>query len=459
MEALAREDRLEALQEALRKGDALEVRDLAEDLHPQDVLEFWDEFDSGQHYVLLTTLPMPLAGQVLAHLPVEEQVEFFQSLPLWRIREILHALDPDDLADALQEAEEQDEELARTLKGILDPATRREAETLAAYEEDEAGGLMTPEFIAVRASMTAEEVIRFLRRHSPDAETIYYLYVLDQEGRLKGVLSLRELIVADPKKRAEEIMKPDVISATTDTDQEEVAQLMADYDLSALPVVDTEGKLVGIVTIDDVVDVLREEATEDIYRLGAVEAPDLVYSRSGILELWRARVVWLTVLIFAGMLTSSILAGFESTLEAITALAFYIPVLLGTGGNTGNQSSTIIIRALSTQDLDTSEWPRVLWKEFRVGILLGLTLAVILGLKVFAWDGFGNLTMAVAVALVVLVLFTNLAGALLPMVLRRIGLDPALISNPLIATASDVSGLIIYLTVARLLISHPLLGT
>jgi len=251
--------------------------------------------------------------------------------------------------------------------------------------------------------------------------------------------------------RVAEIMNPSVIYVTTETDQEEVARVMADYDLTVLPVVDGEGRLVGIVTIDDVIDVLEEEATEDIHRLGAVDAPELVYSRSNVWELWSARARWLVILIFTGMLTSTILAGFSSVLEATTALAFYIPVLLGTGGNTGNQSSTLIVRALATRDIDLGDWPKVLFKELGVGVLLGLTLSALIAVKV-AIDGFLGVTPVVALALFLLVIVANLAGALLPIALEKLGLDPALISNPLIATISDVSGLVIYLSVAKLIL-------
>ncbi|AFV75954.1 Mg2+ transporter MgtE [Thermus oshimai JL-2] len=442
---------LNPLVQALEEGDTLKLKSILENTHPQALLEVWDELKGEHRYVLLTLLPKEKAAELFSHLPPEAQAEYLKTLPPWRVREILEELSLDDLADAFQAVEEEDPALAQRLKAALDPETRAEVEELTQYEEDEAGGLMTPEYIALKSSMTVEEVLRFLRRAAPDAETIYYLYVVDEEGRLIGVLSLRDLIVADPRTRVKEIMNPEVIFVRTDTDQEEVARLMADYDFTVLPVVDEEGRLVGIVTIDDVVDVLEEEATEDIHKLAAVDVPDLVYSQASALQLWLARVRWLVILILTGMLTSSILQGFESVLEAVTALAFYVPVLLGTGGNTGNQSATLIIRALATRDLDLRDWRRVLFKETLVGSLLGLTLALLLLLKV-AWDGHPALLPVVGVALFLLVLFANLVGSMLPMALRRLGVDPALVSNPLIATLSDVMGLLIYLTVARVLL-------
>ncbi|WP_456481185.1 magnesium transporter [Oceanithermus sp.] len=446
-----RENLFEELVRALRKGDVARVQALGEQIHPQEILEHWDDLPGEHRYVLLTYLDPEAAAQIFSELEPEDQAAFLEGLPPWRVRQILEELDPDDLTDALQAVEEEDPKLARTIKEWLDPQTRAEVETLSAYDEDDAGGLMTPEYVAVRAGMTVDEVLRFLRRAAPDAETVYYLYVIDDEGHLVGVLSLRDLIVADPSMRVAEIMNPNVIHATTETDQEEVARVMADYDLTVLPVTDAEGRLVGIVTIDDVVDVLEEEATEDIHRLGAVDAPELVYSRSSPLELWSARARWLVILIFTGMLTSSILAGFSSVLEATTALAFYIPVLLGTGGNTGSQSATLIVRALATRDIDLGDWPRVLVKELGVGFLLGITLSALIALKV-ALDGYLGVTPVVALALFLLVIVADLAGALLPLALEKLGLDPALMSNPLIATISDVSGLIIYLSVARVLL-------
>ena len=442
---------LSPLRQALQEGDTLKLRKLLEETHPQDLLAVWDDLEGEHRYVVLTLLPKERAAEVFANLPAEEQAEYLKTLPPWRVRELLEELSLDDLADALQAVEEEDPDLARRLKEALDPETRAEVEELTQYEEDEAGGLMTPEYVAVREGMTVEEVIRFLRRAAPDAETIYYIYVVDEAGRLKGVLSLRDLIVADPKTKVAEIMNPKVVFARTDTDQEEVARLMADYDFTVLPVVDEDGVLVGIVTVDDVLDVLEEEATEDIHRMAAVDVPDLVYSQASPIALWMARVRWLVILILTGMVTSSILQGFENLLEAATALAFYVPVLLGTGGNTGNQSATLIIRALATRDLDLRDWRRVLTKEALVGSLLGLTLAALLVGKVFL-DGHAALAPVVALALFLLVLFANLVGAMLPVVLRRLGVDPALVSNPLVATLSDISGLLIYLSVARLLL-------
>lgn len=436
----------------LEAGDAATLKAALAKLRPPELLDHWNELAREQRFTVLTLLPPESAAEVFSNLPEDEQGELLEALPPWRVKEVLGELSLDDLTDTLQAVEEDDPEFAEGLRAHLDPETRAEVAELSEYEEDEAGGLMTPEYIVLRDSMTVEDVFRFLRRAAPDAEQVYYLYVVDQAGHLQGVLSLRNLIVADPSARVKEIMRTDVKFVRTDTDQEEVARLMADYNFTVLPVVDETGKLAGIVTIDDVVDVIQEEATEDIYKLAAVESPDMVYSRSSVMELWSARVRWLIILIITGMLTSTILQGFESVLEAITALAFYVPSLLGTGGNTGNQSSTLIVRALATGDINPKDWSRVLFKESAVGILLGLTLAFFIAIKVLL-DGHLGLTLVVGLALASLVVVANLVGALLPMLLRRLNLDPALISNPLVATVSDVSGLLIYLSIARWLLN------
>lgn len=337
---------IQNLRTALKEADALRLRAALGELHPQELLEYWPEFDREHRLPILNLLPPSEAADVFSHLEEAEQAELLEALPPWRVREILGELSLDDLTDTINAVEEEDPAQAEALLRQLDPETRAEVEELAEYDEDEAGGIMTSEYIAVRDQMRVEEVFRFLRREAPDAEQIYVIYVVDAAEKLEGALSLRDLIIADPKTKVSEIMNPDVIFVRDDTDQEEVARKMADYNFTVLPVVDEHQTLVGIITIDDVIDVIEEEATEDIYRLGGVESPELVYSKSSVWVLWSARIRWLVILIVGAMFSSTILEGFEATLQAVTALTFYITILLGAGGNTGNQSSTLIVRAL-----------------------------------------------------------------------------------------------------------------
>jgi magnesium transporter len=441
----------DALKRALNDKDALKAKALLEELYPAQILEYWPEFDPAHRLSILTILPPADAAEVFSHLEEAEQAELLEILPPWRVKELLAELSLDDLADTINAVEEENPAQAEALLQQLDPQTRAEVTELAEYDEDKAGGIMTSEYIAVRDAMRVEEVFRFLRREAPDAEQIYVIYVVDAEERLDGVLTLRDLIVADPKARVAEIMNPDVVFARDNMDQEEVAHLMADYNFTVLPVVDERQKLVGIVTVDDVVDVIQEEATEDIYRLGAVESPELVYSKSNVWQLWSARVRWLVILIVAGSLTSTILQGFESLLAAMTALAFYVPVLIQTGGNTGSQGSTLIVRALALRDVGIRDWPHILRKELGVGLLMGLTLAALLSIKVLI-DGQLELLPVIAISLALVVVVANTIGSMLPLLLRKLKRDPALISSPLITTVTDVVGLLVYLSVARWLL-------
>jgi len=443
--------RLDELKTALADSDAFKVKAALEELYPAQILEHWSEFTPEHRLPILTLLSPVEAAEVFSHLEEDEQSDLLEALPPWRVKELLEELSLDDLADTINAIEEDNPAQAEALLNQLDPETRAEVEELTEYDKDEAGGIMTSEYIAVRDAMRVEEVFRFLRREAPNAEQIYVIYVVDAQGRLEGVLTLRDLIVADPRASVAEIMNPDVIFARDDTDQEEVARLMAAYNFTVLPVVDEDKKLVGIVTVDDVVDVIEEEATEDIYRLGAVGSPELVYSKSNVWQLWSARARWLVILIVTGSLTSTILQGFESVLEALTALAFYVPVLIQTGGNTGSQCSTLIVRALALRDVSVRDWPQILRKELGVGVLMGLTLAALLSIKVLV-DGQAELLLVIAVSLALVVLVANITGSMLPLLLRKLRLDPALISSPLITTVTDVTGLLVYLSVARWLL-------
>lgn len=442
---------LEALQAALGESDVAKVKAALDELYPAQILEHWSEFAPEHHLPILTLLSPADSAEVFSHLEEGEQAELLEALPPGRVKELLDSLSLDDLTDTINAVEEESPEAAEALLQQLDPETRAEVEELSEYDEDEAGGIMTSEYVAVRDFQRVEEVFRFLRREAPDAETIDSIYVVDAQERLEGVLTLRDLIIADPKTKVAEIMNPDVVSVRDDTDQEAVARIMTDYNFNVLPVVDEHGVLVGIITIDDVVDVIQEEATEDIYRLGAVESPELVYSKSGVWALWSARVRWLVILVVGAMFSSTILEGFQNTLQAVTALTFYITILLGAGGNTGNQSSTLIVRALATGDVRGRDTLRILGKEFAVGLLLGLTLAVLLSIKVLI-DGYGEILLVIGSSLAVLMTVTNMLGAVLPIGIKKLGLDPALISNPLIATLSDITGLLVYLTMARWLL-------
>jgi magnesium transporter len=436
---------LGSLKEILTSPDP-ERRAVLAELRPQELLELWDDLGPEHRAALVAALPKENAAELVSNLPEEEQSELLELLRPREARAVLEELDPDDLADALQALEESDPEHAEAVKSLLGPEVRAVAEALASYEEEAAGGLMTPEFVSLAAAMTVERALEFLRRASPDAETIYYLYVVDADQRLTGVLSLRELIVAAPTTRIDDIMDSDVVRVTTGTDQEEVARIIADYDLSVLPVVDELDRLVGIVTVDDVLDVVELEATEDIHRLGAAPI-DVDYARARPWLLFRKRVPWLVLLVVSMTLTFNVISHFEDILAEVVILAAFIPLLIGTGGNVGAQVATLVVRALATRDLELRDFGRILLKEMGTGLMLGAAFGIFIMAYVMLFQPEPRIAVALGITMLLIALTANLVGASLPFLFRRFGIDPALTSSPGITTIMDVVGLLIYFNV------------
>ncbi|MEX2531788.1 MAG: magnesium transporter [Gemmatimonadota bacterium] len=432
-----------------------ELPEALAELRPQVLLEFWYDLDAGEQERLLSAASPETAAELLSMLPDEEQSELLQTLTLPRAAEVLEELDPDDLADTLQALDAYHPEGSEELKTLLDPQTLAVVDALTGYDEEEAGGLMTPEFISVRATMTVQQVLAFLRKASPDAETIYYLYVVDREGRLKGVLSLRQLLISSPDTLVGDVMDPDVIWVGTDIDQEEVAQIMADYDFSVIPVVDDEERLVGIVTIDDVLDVVADEATEDIHRMGAAPV-DIDYVRAGPWLLFKKRASWLVLLVVSMTLTFNVISAYDQIIEEVVILAAFIPLLIGTGGNIGSQVATLVVRALAVRDLELGDYLSVLRKEILTGTLLGVAFGAFMTGYVMIFRAEPLVAVALGITMVLISFTANLVGATLPFVFRRFGIDPALTSSPGITTVMDVLGLLIYFQVV-IWILNPLL--
>jgi magnesium transporter len=400
------------------------------------------------------------AEEFFFDLDARDQAELLMALPGTERRIWIRLLPPDDAADLVQATAE---EARPGLLNLLDETKRREVSALLAYAEDEAGGLMSSRYARLRPDMTVDEAIAYLRRQavaSIEPETIYYLYVLDGAQRLLGVLSFRDLFAAPGNRTIREIMTTDVVSAHEEMDQEAVAHLFSEHDLLAMPVVDADGVLKGIVTVDDIVDVVEEEATEDIQKLGGMAALDEPYLRTGFLSLVRKRVGWLTVLFFAQLLTATVIGRFSENIEAITALALFIPLILSSGGNSGSQASTLVIRALTIDEVRLRDWWRVARRELATGLTLGAALGL-LGLgRIVVGAATGQsydtdilrLALTLSASLVAVVLFGTLVGSMLPFALRRAGLDPASASGPLVATLSDVTGLLIYFSIASAII-------
>ena len=428
-----------------------------------DLQDAWPVLDLEERLEGFRMLGAEEAERFFGALDAREICDMLGAFPANERQRWMRVLEPDDAADVLQASTPAQRD---ALLGALDPLARREVSALLAYAEDDAGGLMSPRYVRLRPEMTVDEAIAYLRRAARErVETIYYIYVLDAENRLLGVISFRELFAASPERLVREVMRARVISVRDDLDQEEVANVIAENDLMAVPVVNAQGQLQGIVTIDDVVDVVREEATEDIQKIGGSAALDAPYLETSVLELVRKRAVWLTVLFVGQFLTTSAMSYFEDELARAIVLSLFIPLVISSGGNSGSQASTLVIRAMAMEEVRLRDWWRVLRREVVIGLLLGLVLGAIGLARVTLFPGaaetFGEHFVAVgitvALSLVWIVMWGATAGAMLPFVLRRFGFDPASASAPFVATLVDVTGLVIYFSVAAVVLSGTLL--
>jgi magnesium transporter len=362
--------------------------------------------------------------------------------------------------------QEADEEEREGLLAQLDDQTRREVMALLAYAEDDAGGLMNPRYARVRADVSVDEAISYLRRQAREhLENVYYVYVNDADQHLVGVVSLRELFAASADRTVRDVMSTEVVSARADMDQEELGRLFAEHDLQAIPVVDAEGRMQGIVTVDDIVDVLQEEATEDIQKIGGTEALEAPYLETGFPEMLRKRVVWLAVLFVGELLTATAMQRFEDEIAKAVVLSVFIPLIISSGGNSGSQASTLVIRAMALGEVKLGDWWRVVHRELLQGLSIGAILGVIGLGRVYLWqtlfhtygDHTLHLGMTVAASVCGVVMFGTLTGSMLPFLLKRIGLDPASASAPFVATLVDVTGIVIYFSIASLLLRGSLL--
>jgi magnesium transporter len=399
-------------------------------------------------------LPKDEAIAVYEYLPVDVQQTLLERLRSGEVLELVEAMSPDDRVRLFDELPAK---VVRRLQAELSPAERRVTAQLLGYEPETAGRLMTTEFIDLKEFHSVAQALAIVRRLARDTETIYALYVTDGSRRLTGMLSLRDLVVAEPEARIGDVMTREVISVSTDTDQEEVARAIQRYDFLAIPVVDREQRLVGIVTVDDVIDVIEQEATRDLYAAGAVQAGDEDdYFQSSLITVVRRRVVWLLVLVLANSLTFAVIAREEEILSRVVVLAAFIPLLIDTGGNVGAQSSTVVIRGLSTQQLQVNGRRITVLREAAAGLLLGLMLLVVVVPWAWQLGGEPMVAWATGVSLLAISVLAATAGAALPLLFARLGFDPALMSAPFITTAVDVVGVFLYLRVARLLL--PALG-
>jgi magnesium transporter len=441
------------LRELIHEQDAAGLRDFFDAHHPADTADLLDDLQPDEVLFVLGLLDGRTRAEVFSYLEPELQDGIAGLMERRELAALLTYMSHDERADLVTRLPP---ERVGQIMPLLAQAEREDIRRLAAYREGTAGAVMTSDYAVLSPELTAAEAIQKLRQEAPDKETIYYSYVVDEGRRLIGLVSLKDLILAAPTRRVAEIMQTDIISASVQEDREVVAQKLMEYDLLALPIVDTEGRLVGIVTHDDVIDVIVAEATEDVHRMAGIEPLAGNYLQTPFVSLWSKRGLWLTILFVGGFLTTVALTKFEDFFQQFPPLVLFIPLIISAGGNCGSQSATLITRALALGQITPRDWARVFLHEVLMGTSLGLALGVVGFVRALmtpsgSLHGMSALKLAQVVSLgvCVVVLCGNLVGALLPLLLKRVGLDPALMSNPVVASLVDVTGIVAYFAIAQ----------
>ncbi|MFN8454936.1 MAG: magnesium transporter [Anaerolineae bacterium] len=435
------------LRAALERDDLTGAANIIEALYPPDQADLFAELEEEEQVALLPQLDPASSADILEEMYDEEAAELVSALPTEAVIRIVEEMEPDEAADLLGDLEP--EQAQAVLAGLDDPD---EIHPLLLHPDDSAGGLMTSEFLALRRRMTAAEALQAIHEWQPEKETSYYLCVVDRYRHLTGVVNMRQLIVAPPNVPLIEIMDTEVISVKAGADQEECARIMSRYDLEALPVVDENDILLGVITIDDIVDVLEEEATEDIQRMGGAEPLDTSYLNTGVFTITRKRLGWLLLLFVTESLTGTVLRHFEAELQSAVALAFFVPLLIGTGGNAGSQTTSTIIRALAVGDIDLRDAWWAFWHEFRSGLMLGLCMGVVAYVRALTWGTSQALAITVAIAICAIVVWANMLGSLLPLLAAKLKIDPTVVSGPAMSTLVDATGLFIYFTIVSIIL-------
>ena len=423
-----------------------EIKGILVEMFPQDIAELIEELHNGQKGIVFRLLPKDVAIEVFEHLSRVKQEALLCSFSDAKIKEILEEMSPDDRTYLLEELPAK---IVKKWIALLSSEDRAMITTLLNYPEGSVGRLLTPDFVDLRMGMSAQEAIKRIRRIGLDKETVFYLYVIDEKRKLVGVVSLKDLVLAAPEMLVQEIMFDDFVAVNARDDQEDAANIAQKYDLLAVPVLDSEERLVGIVTIDDLVDVLEEEVTEDFHKMAAITPAEENYFQTGVIQSTSRRVIWLVLLLFTGGLSSSILKMYSGTIEAIVSLTFFIPMLLGTCGNSGTQSATLVIRGLATGEINTRDFFQVIKREILVGMLLGVALGVFGFARVFMSQHDFWLSLSVGMTFLCALMAATFAGSSLPLLLGKLRLDPAVLAGPSITTIMDVVGLVIYFEMAR----------
>ncbi|MBE6793641.1 MAG: magnesium transporter [Ruminococcaceae bacterium] len=429
------------------------LRDILTTMNAFDIAALFGDMHDSKIQILFRMLPKELAADVFVEMDEDTQEFLIKGFSDSELKDVVDELSADDAVDIIEEMP------ANVVKRILrqaDPETRKQINELLKYPDDSAGSIMTTEFVNLRPSMTVDQAILRLRRTGIDKETIYTCYVTYDDGKLAGVITIKDILLADEDELIENLMEENVISVGTLDDQEEVAQVIRNYDFLAVPVVDTENRLVGIVTFDDAVDVMEEETTEDIQKMAAITSSDKPYTKIGVFETWWHRIPWLLLLMISATFTGIIISSFEQKLEGLIILTAYIPMLMGTGGNAGSQSSVTVIRALSLEEIEFKDILWVIFKECRVSFICGITLAIVNFGKMLLVDGMllnmpgitPTVALVVSLTTLVVVIVAKIVGCSLPMVAKKVGMDPAVMASPFITTIVDAVSLIVYFAIA-----------
>ena len=438
------------LKEFLDQKQYVKLREWIRNVNFSDIAAMMEELDEEIQLKMFRILPKDMAADIFSYLPIEVEQQIITSISDREAGKIIDNLMADDATDLL---EEMPANIVKRLLANASQETRRDINHLLRYPEDSAGSIMTVEFMDLKEGQTVRQAIDRIKKAAFDSETINICYVLDYQRRLKGTVALRYLLMKDPDEKIGDIMHENVISLHTLMDQEEVARQFQKYDFTAMPVVDNENRLVGIITVDDVVDILQEEATEDMEKMAAIVPSDKPYLKTTVFETWKKRIPWLLLLMISATFTGKIIASFEDALSVYVVLTTFIPMLMDTGGNAGGQASVTVIRGLSLNEISFSDTAKVLWKEIRVAVLCGITLAAANFVKLMIVD---RVTLPVAavvcLTLVAAVFFAKIVGSMLPIAAKKLGFDPAVMASPFITTIVDALSLLIYFKIATLLL-------
>lgn len=437
---------LEELKELIETKQYTRLRQALAEMNDADIASFLEEIEEEDLLKIFRILPKSLAADVFSYLDMENQQSIITKLSDKEAANIINNLMADDATDLL---EEMPANIVKKLLANANAETRRDINDLLRYPEDSAGSVMTVEYVDLKEDISVQDAIERIKKIGIDSETINICYVLDNKRTLLGTVALRYLLLSEPDEIIGEIMHENVVAIHTLMDQEEVARQFQKYDFTSMPVVDNENRLVGIITVDDVVDIMQEEATEDIEKMAAIVPSDKPYMKTGVFEIWRKRMPWLLLLMISATFTGGIISSFEDALSTCAILVAYIPMLMDTGGNAGGQASVTIIRGLSLNDITFKDIFRVMWKEFRVAFLCGISLAAANFLKLMFFDKVGVFVAAtVCLTLILAVLIAKMVGCILPMLAKKIGFDPAVMASPFITTIVDALSLLIYFQIA-----------